>query len=173
MAASAPEKDYVHLVTRGLARQTGTMPEVIVRNIGEFERNYASYDVDGRLKEAFEFDPDLVVLAIGENVPALDSAQAKAQFQAAVMNVLKCALARRHPRLVVRSCFYPDAAKDVALREACQAAGGIFVDAGPLSRNPANLARSERSFTHDGVAGHPGDRGMQALAGAILEAAVK
>ncbi len=170
MAASSKEKDYVHLVSTGLARQTGVTPRILVRNIADFERHYGSYDVDEQLKDAFAFDPDLVVLAIGENVPALDSEGTKAQFQKAVMNLLRCVLAKRHPLLVVRSCFWADAAKDQVLREACEEASGVFVDIGSLGRNSAMAARSERSFSHDGVAGHPGDKGMEAIAGAMLEA---
>ncbi len=170
MAASSEDKDYVHLLAAALARQAGSAPRIMVRNVADFERNYATYDVDGQLKDAFAFDPDLVVLAIGENVPGLASEEAKTKFKAGVMSILRCALARRHPLVVVRSCFWPDAAKDQVLREACEAAGGAFVDAGPLGRDPANAARSERSFTHDGVAGHPGDEGMKALADAILQA---
>jgi hypothetical protein len=145
----------------------------MVRNIADFERNYATFDVDGQLKDALAFDPDLVILAIGENVPALASAEAGARFKAGVMDILRCALAKRHPLVVVRSCFWADAAKDRALREACGEAGCVFVDAGPLGKDPANAARSERSFTHDGVAGHPGDRGMKALADAIVQAVLK
>jgi hypothetical protein len=89
------------------------------------------------------------------------------------MNLLRCALAKRHPLVVVRSCFWADAAKDQVLREACQEAGGVFVDAGPLGREAANAARSERSFTHEGVASHPGDRGMKALADAIVQAVMQ
>ena len=170
MAASSEDKDYVHLVTSALAQHTGSTPQIMVRNIADFERNYATYDVDGQMKDLFAFDPDLVVLAIGENVPALDSEDAKAQFKAGVMSILRCALAKRHPLVVVRSCFWADAAKDEVLRQACQEADGIFVDAGPLGREAANAARSERSFTHDGVAGHPGDKGMKALADAIVQA---
>jgi len=73
----------------------------------------------------------------------------------------------------VRSSFWADDAKDQALKEACQEAGGIFVNVGPLGQDPANAARSERSFTHDGVAGHPGDKGMKAIADAILQAVLK
>lgn len=173
MAASSEDKDYVHLVTAALAQHTGTKPQIRVRNIADFERNYAAYDVDGQLKDFFAFDPDLVVLAIGENVPALDTESAKQEFKAGVMSILRCALARRHPRIVVRSCFWPDAAKDQILREACQEAEAILVDAGPIGRDPANAARSERLFKHDGVAGHPGDQGMKALADAIIYAVLR
>ncbi|MBC8872617.1 MAG: glycoside hydrolase family 127 protein [Planctomycetes bacterium] len=170
MAASSQDKDYVHLVTGALARHCGATPEIMVRNIADFERNYATYDVDLQLKDCFAFEPDLVVLAIGENVSALDSEDAKSQFKAGVMNILRCTLAGRRPLVVVRSCFWTNAAKDQVLSQACQEAGGIFVNIGPLGQDAANAARSERSFTHDGVAGHPGDKGMQAIANAIVKA---
>jgi hypothetical protein len=173
MAASSEDKDYVHLVTSTLARHTGSKPQIMVRNIADFERGYATYDVEGQMKDLFAFDPDLVVLAIGENVPALGSENAKAQFKAGVMKILGCALAKRHPLVVVRSSFWADPAKDQLLRQACQEADAIFVDAGPLGREAANAARSERSFTHEGVAGHPGDRGMKALADAIVQAVLQ
>ena len=173
MAASSEEKDYVHLVTSALARHTGSTPQIMVRNIADFERNYATYDVDGQMKDLFAFDPDLVILAIGENVPALDSEGSKARFKGGVMDILRCALGKRHPLVVVRSCFWADPAKDQILIEASQEAGTVFVDAGPLGREAANAARSERSFKHDGVAGHPGDKGMKALADAIVEAVLK
>jgi uncharacterized protein len=170
MAASSEDKDYVHLVSRALAEHTGGMPQIMVRNIADFERNYATYDVDGRLKDLFAFDPDLVVLAIGENVPALGSGEAKAQFKSGVMSILRCALAKRHPLVVVRSCFWADPDKDQVLRQACDEADAIFVDAGLIGREPASIARSERSFRNDGVANHPGDQGMKAIASAMVQA---
>jgi hypothetical protein len=173
MAASSEDKDYVHLVTSALAKHTGSKPQIMVRNIADFERGYATYDVEGQMKDLFAFDPDLLVLAIGENVPALNSEDAKAQFKAGVMKILACAQAKRHPLVVVRSSFWPDATKDELLRQAAQEADAIFVDAGPLGREAANAARSERTFTHDGVAAHPGDRGMQALADAIVQAVMQ
>jgi hypothetical protein len=170
MAASSEDKDYVHLVTTALAQHAGSRPRIMVGNIADFERNYATYDVDKQMKDLFALDPDLVVLAIGENVPALASEGDKAQFRTGVMSILRCALARRHPLVVVRSCFWADAAKDEVLRQACQDVNGIFVDAGPIGRDAANATRSERAFTHDGVATHPGDKGMKALADAIVGA---
>ncbi len=173
MAASSEAKDYVHLVASALAEHTGATPQILVKNIADFERNYATYDVTDQINEYVAFDPDLVVLAIGENVPALDSDQAKAQFKTGVLNILRAVLARRHPMIIVRSSFWPDADKDDILRHACQDANAIFVDAGPLGRESTNAARSERSFAHSGVAAHPGDQGMKALADAIVQAVLQ
>ena len=173
MAASARDKDYVHLVGTALARHTGFAAQIKIENIADFERNYATYDVDEHVKDLFAFDPDLVVLAVGENVPALGSKEAQAQFKAAVMKILECALTQRHPLVVVRSSFWADPAKDQALREVCQEIDGIFVDAGSIGREASNAARSERPIGHDGVASHPGDKGMKALADAIVEAVLR
>ncbi|HOD80797.1 MAG: hypothetical protein BWX88_00278 [Planctomycetes bacterium ADurb.Bin126] len=170
MAASSADKDYVHLVTQALAQHTKAQPQILVRNIAQFERNYATYDVAAQMKEMFDFDADLVVLAIGENVPALTTDAAKAAFKAGVVRILQGVLARRRPLVVVRSCFWPDAAKDAALRQACQEVDGAFVDAGAIGRDPSSFARAEREFKHAGVAAHPGDKGMKALADAIVRA---
>lgn len=83
---------------------------------------------------------------------------------------MRCALAKRQPLVVVRSCFWADAAKHHVLSQACEEAGGNSVNAGPLGRDPANAARSEQCFAHAGVSGHPGDQGMKALADAIVQA---
>lgn len=170
MAASALEKDYVHIVARSLAKSSGTTPKMLAKNIAAFERQYATYDLKQSLKDAFTFKPDLVVVAIGENVPQLKSAEAKTQFQASVTKLLKQVKSDSNPTIIVRSCFWPDPAKDEALRQACRQAGGIFVDISSLGKDEANYARSERDFMHAGVAAHPGDRGMQAIADAILKA---
>lgn len=173
MAASAERKDYVHLVVDGLARQIGVVPEMRVRNIADFERGCSTYDVHAQLKDLLAFDPDVIVVAIGENVPGLATDKARSEFKEAVMRLLNAFLEKRHPRVVVRSSFWPDPAKDTILRDACESVKGRFVDAAPIGRDPANAARSERSFKHDGVAAHPGDKGMQALADAILQACVR
>ena len=130
MAASSQDKDYAHLLTSDLAHRTGSTPEILVRNIADFERNYASYDVHAQMEELFAFDADLVVLAIGENAPPLGSEEAKSQFKAGVLKILRFALARRHPLVVVRSCFWADPAKDELLSQACQEVNGIWVNAG-------------------------------------------
>lgn len=173
MAASAPDKDYVHLVTAGLTRASGAKPETMVKNIASFERAYATFDINEKLKEVFDFKPDLVILAIGENVPQLKTEDERNAFEASVDRLLKELKKDNEPTIIVRSSFWPNAAKDVALKNACQTAGGIFIDLTKLGKDETNYARSERDFQHAGVAAHPGDKGMQAIAVAILKAIPK
>jgi hypothetical protein len=170
MAASAEDKDYVHLVLSAIAEAAGKSPKSMVANIADFERQFETYDLDVGLKRELAFHADLVIVAIGENVPGLTSKRAQDTFQASVLRLLKKLQANGEEVIVVRSCFWPDPAKDARLQAACRAVGGVFVDAGPLGSNPANQARAERKFSHDGVAAHPGDKGMRALADAILSA---
>ena len=170
MAASAEAKDYVHLVTKALGQKSGAPPEVMVKNIADFERAYAGYDVVGKMKDAVDFGADLLIVAIGENVPALKSGDDKAQFKGAVAKLLNALKVGKHPTIVVRSCFWANQAKDEILQQAWREAGGIFVDIGSLSKDEGNYARSERPFKHQGVANHPGDKGMQAIADALVKA---
>ncbi len=170
MAASTEEKDFVHIVVRSLPKRTGAAPEVMIKNIAEFERQYATYDAEAKLKDALTFGADIIILAIGENVPGLNSEGSKLQFGNGLRKLLRGLRADKHPTIVVRSCFWPNQAKDQVLKQVCQELGGVFVDIGRLAKDESHYARSERKFEHAGVAAHPGDKGMAAIAGAILEA---
>lgn len=170
MAASAEANDYVHLVTKALTEKAGTAPEVMVKNIADFERAYSGYDIAAKMKEAIEFKGDLIILAIGENVPGLKTAEEKTKLQASVTTLLRALKGDRKPTILVRSCFWANAAKDEALQQACSAVGGIYVNIGSLSKDEANYARSERPYKHAGVANHPGDKGMAAIAAALVKA---
>ncbi|MHB1078515.1 MAG: SGNH/GDSL hydrolase family protein [Prosthecobacter sp.] len=170
MAATAEAKDYVHLVTKALTEKAGTAPEVMVKNIADFERAYSGYDIAAKLKEAIDFKADLIILAIGENVPGLKTAEDKTKLQASVTTLLRAMKGEKKPTILVRSCFWANAAKDEALQQACTAVGGIYVNIGSLSKDEANYARSERPYKHAGVANHPGDKGMAAIAAALVKA---
>jgi hypothetical protein len=170
MAASAQEKDYVHVLLDSIASLSGSRPEAMIESLVDFERGYDGYDLDAWLKKPLEFKPDVVVVAIGENVSPLASADAKTKFKAGFTRLLTALNGSGRPVLFVRSCFWPDKAKDGIMRESCAAVGGVFVDIGGLGRDEANYARSERRFTHAGVAAHPGDKGMRAIADALLDA---
>ena len=72
MAASSKENDYVHLVIRGIERETGRPADARIRNLADFERGLLDYDHE-RDRDLIDFQPDYLVFALGENVPALES----------------------------------------------------------------------------------------------------
>lgn len=170
MAATSAEKDYVHLVTQALAAKQGAPPEIMVKNVADFERNHVGYDIVSKFADAAAFKADLIILCIGENVAALKTPEAQAKYQERVTDLLKTLKANPQAAVIVRSSFWANTAKDAAMRQACEAVGGTFVDISVLSKDEKNYARSERPYKHAGVANHPGDRGMAAIAEAIVKA---
>ena len=171
MAATSEDKDYVHVVTKALAAKHGVTPVIMVKNVADFERAHVGYDIAGKFVDAAAFKADLVILCIGENVAALKTPEAQAKYQEQVTALLKTLKSNPQAAVIVRSSFWANAAKDTAMRQACEAVGGTFVDISALGKDEQNYGRSERPYKHAGVANHPGDRGMAAIADAILKAA--
>ena len=153
-----------------IAKLSGTQPEVRIENIADFERHYDTYDLDAKLKGHLDFEPDIVVVAIGENVPALASEDAKTKFKDSFTKLLTALKNSGKPAIFVRGCFWANKTKDEIMQKSCMAVGGVFVDISGLGKDESNYARSERSFAHAGVANHPGDKGMKAIADALLKA---
>lgn len=170
MAASAAERDQVHLVVSAMAKLRGKQPVFQAVNVADFERGYDGFDVAVKMKEEIAFDADTVIVGIGENVPALETKEAVGKFKDAMVRLLKTLKADGRTALYVRSTFMADAVKDAVMKEACALAGGFFIDVSGLAKDERNYARSERKIEHAGVGGHPGDQGMRAIADAIVAA---
>ena len=173
MAASVEERDYVHLLTADIAKAAGAQPRTMVRNIAGFERGYDNFDLTSELKAELEFSADIVVVALGENVPEPATDETRAKFAAALARLLAALQQQGSPAIFVRSSFWPHAVKDNIMRQTSADAGATFVDIAKLGRDETNAARSERKIAHAGVAGHPGDKGMRAIADAIFAAVQK
>ena len=170
MAASAKHLDYVHLLTADIAAVSGEQPTVMVKNIADFERGYSDYDVANGLKSELEFQADIIVVAIGENVSELTTDDAKSKYATAFSGLLGELQRHGQPAIFVRSSFWPNPAKDSIMQTAARDAGATFVDIATLGSDASNMARSERQIEHAGVAAHPGDKGMKAIADAVLTA---
>lgn len=168
MAASAAEKDYVHIVTAALTKKGKKPPAVLVKNAAAFERGYMTFDMEKEMKDIFEFGADLVIIALGENVRAFKDDEQKALFKKSLKGALLKIKQKSNPLIVIRSCFWANKVKDDLLKEIADEVGGRFVDMSSLSKDKSNFARSERDYSHEGVAGHPGDKGMKAIADGII-----
>ena len=173
MAASAREKDYVHRLLDRISKEAGGVPKTMIRNIADLEREQTGFNISEGLKDELAFEPDVVILAIGENAPSPTTDEARKRFADALRDLLAQLGRHGHPKVFVRSEFWPDAEKDRLLKQACDDAGGVFVDLGKIAADPKNSARSERQIEHAGVAGHPGDKGMSAIADELWAAMKK
>ena len=125
------------------------------------------------MKEELAFEADVIIIALGENAASPKTDETKAQFEAAFTNLFTELKKHSQPTIFVRSQFWQDAEKDKLMKKTCEAAGGTFIDISKLGFDEANYARAERKIEHAGVAGHPGDKGMQAVADALWNAIQK
>jgi len=139
----------------------------MAKNIAEFERQHSAYDFSGMFKPELDFKADLVVVAIGENVPELSTDDSKAVFEKAFGDLLAEIAKHGKPIILVRGCFWSNPTKDDAMRRATEVAGAQWVEVGELGKDEQNFDRSERNYQHAGVSGHPGDKGMDAIAEAM------
>ena len=166
MAASALEKDYVHIVTRGIEAETGRKADVRVRNLADFERNFKTYDYS-RDKDLIDFNPDYLIIALGENVADLPTQEERLAFREAFKKLLSGFMrGRAKPNTVVRGVFWPNAWKDDMMAHAASDFALPFVKA-DLAKDESMMALG--LFEHTGVQYHPGDKGMAEIASRILE----
>ena len=80
MAASAPEKDYVHLVIQGIEAETGRKVDARVRCLADFERGFRNYDFS-KDQDLIDFNPDYLIIALGENVGELATREEQLEFR--------------------------------------------------------------------------------------------
>ena len=165
MAASAPGKDFAHLVVAGLEAKLGRKADVRIRNLAVLERNFTTNIATvAEIVADVKWKPDYVVVAIGENVKRVDETNAVAyrKFLADIARPFVGGGAK----VVMRSPFWMNIAKAECTANAAAEVGAVYVDAGPLGFKDENKAIG--LFSHGGVANHPGDLGMQNLAKLIL-----
>ena len=157
MAASAREKDYVHvLVGKLILDYPGIIYEE--KNIAAWERDF-SYDV--KRANISDFNPDILIVRLGENVP-----ENKPDYDSALNNLLD----RFHANhVVITGTFWASDYKDSIQSKVARERGCEFVGLRDLWWKPAYQAIG--LFESGGVAVHPGDKGMTEIANRIYEKA--
>ena len=166
MAASAPEKDFAHLVVAGLEAKLGKKADFRIRNLAVLERNFTTNVATvAEIAADAAWKPDYVVIAIGENVSNIDGSAAAAYRK--FLHDIARPFAAVGSRVVMRSPFWKNDIKAACTKEVAIEAGVVYVDAGHLGAKAENKAIG--LFSHSGVANHPGDLGMRRLADLILK----
>jgi hypothetical protein len=170
MAASAPERDYVHLLVRALEARSSVRPEFTIQTI-PLEQGYDNAEkLSSAIGKAVEWQPDLVVLAYGENAHSVTNDVNEALCRAAYLKTTQ-ALCDAGVEVVLRAPFWPSGRFRRLLSGVAAETGAIYVDIGDLGNRDEMTAKG--LFKHGGVAMHPGDAGMIAIADRILAAIVE
>ena len=170
MAASAEEKDYVHLFMARLAAARGPnapAPELLVLAEG----GGLTSDKVALTDKIIAFHPDLALIQLGEN----DNKDVSVEgFQKPYEKLIE-AIRAGNPKARVLCAGvwgYPNGSpeKDAMIRAACSKLDASFASLAAVNADPDNRVQSEGRFTHPGVNWHPGDRGMAGYADAFWRA---
>ena len=169
MAASAPEKDFAHLVAAGLEDRLGKKGDLRVRNMAPLERSFTN-DTSRMMAAERSADvawaPDYVVIAVGENSPVVTDANSHLYVKFLADLARPFATLPKRPKIVMRSPFFYNKRKAELTERAAKEVGAVYVDVGELGKKDENKAIG--LFWHKGVANHPCDLGMKRLADLIL-----
>ena len=162
MAASAVEKDYVHL-TMNYVKAVDPDAAFCICQVSDWERQFThGADVLDQYACARAFEPDILILRMVENCPKKDYEYPLFLDQ---LGLLADYLDKKgDAKVIVTTGFWKHPA-DEALRGWAAAHQAPLCDLGELGERDEMKAIG--LFEHKGVANHPGDKGMQAIADAI------
>lgn len=166
MAASAPEKDFVHLLT-GRLRVLYPAMTVTLQSGGNFEREFgtASYSFSEFNESLQQVQPDLILVRLGENID--DSQVPRRGFETQLRQLLDgLANYGRPVRVVCTTSVWQKPQADAIIRKVTTEKGHALVD---LSCMVGQSQYFASQYTNLGVAAHPNDAGMQRITDLIWD----
>ena len=164
MAASAKEKDYVHILMKKLEVNVSN-PAFCICQAAEWERNYRNgAPVYSLFQNARDFSADLIVMRLIENCPTKEFDGET--FKKELWNFLSFLNPSGKAKIVLTTGFWKHPG-DRYIRELAEEKSLPLAELGDLGADPKMKAIG--LFRHDGVANHPGDLGMQTIAERIFE----
>ncbi len=166
MAATAPEKDYIHILEKRLGewladRQT-ISPKFSIRNGCVTEKDFSSWQTEP-VKDA-----DILIIELGDNFRRCENFDPENNFISLYTNMLQDFQKANSKQHIFCVGSWGDNDLSAWIQTACERTGAHFVSVADLMANPTNRAKSEGHFTHDGVNWHPGDKGMAAIADTLF-----
>jgi hypothetical protein len=164
MAASSIDKDYVHQTVKMLEEKYGKVQFCIAQR-SDWERAFDSPNALDYYKEAYDFDADIAIFRLGENVRMTKPEHVEV-FANALIDAMKYLTENRRAKLVVTDTFWRNQYINTSIEKACAVMGIESVKIGDLGDDDSMKAIG--LFSHGGVAMHPGDKGMKAIADRIV-----
>ncbi len=167
MAASAPEKDYVHLLTAKLnSLRDGVQTRMV--SGGTFERQFgqAGYSVTEFLTPLQEFKPDIIFVRIGEN---MDEGAVQANNLAGNLRLLFDYLKQNAGgpvQIICSTSVWNRPQADAVIRQVAAEKSIPLADLKSMVGVPSYFASQ---YANAGVAAHPNDAGMQRITDIIWD----
>ena len=164
MAASAKEKDYVHLLEQAILMKSPNASFCICQ-VADWERLYKNgSETLHKYESARLFGADIIVIRAVENCPKDDFD--KLSFKKELNTLIRYLDKEKKAHVIISTGFWHHPGND-ALRSYAKEHNFPCVELGDLGDNEAMKALG--LFEHTGVANHPGDLGMQMIAERIAE----
>lgn len=160
MAASAAEKDFVHLLKSNIKTMS---PQTIFQsaNIANtFERKFWKYNV-GDFRKFVDWNPELIVLEIGENIN--DTLAVKYRLGEHLDRFIGELSGDRKPTICLVGSFWPNQHIDKIMKAACVRHNWIYVDLQGLYKE-REINTAIQQYQNQGVGMHPSDIGMENIA---------
>jgi hypothetical protein len=161
IAASSPQNDYMHFLFNLIQGELHYAPEMKAIDIGEFERNFPSFDLD-ILDTLRTYNADLILFRIGDNVNSVMAL--KQHFWDKFEELINFLNTDERKVIICTSSYYPNKSVDAVIRALCEKKCISFIDISYLYNDESTHAYSERTIEDPGISSHPGDKGMQEIA---------
>lgn len=164
MAASAEEKDYVHLLA---ARVWERYPDAAfcICQVADWERGYKKgSDLYDLYTPARDFGADVIVVRLIENCPQTEFDAAL--FEREYADLFSYLDGKGGAKIILTTGFWRHPG-DEAIRRVAEAHALPLVLLGDLGEDDSMKAIG--LFEHSGVAAHPGDGDMEAIAARIWQ----
>lgn len=163
MAASAPEKDFVHRLYDMLC-ESGKDTYMMIRQASHWERNFKNPDCLAEYQNEKAFGADLVIFRLGENVTKEDFSELKEATERLLNYVTPVGASA-----ILTTGFWKNPVRDRAVAAAAENLGYPCIDIAYSDESMMAIGK----FAHHGVSIHPGDEGMEMIARKIFECIVK
>lgn len=162
MAASAPDSDYVHLLTKEMQQKDSTV-KVTASNMAYVESIYTVFDY-ARL-DSFPTLPDMIIFRFGENVD--DNGAANGILTDRFDKIFHRLDSADRAVKVIVSSFWARPNTNKVMKEYAEKRHYIYVHNDDLLADSSNSAYG--LFEMDGVSEHPSDKGMRKIKERIWE----
>lgn len=161
MAASSKENDYVHKLISKFC-QNGIKVSVCIANLSDWERTRNMDLLFTKYLSALRFNADYVIVRLGENA-CPDKYLSEFELCYGELTDL---FSRNGAKIVLTDLFWEYEPFDNFVAELAKARGYAFAEIHDLGNDDEMKAIGK--FSHNGVAVHPGDKGMAEIAERIF-----